>query len=319
MADSFGDRVVAAVGGPGRCAPASTLRRVAGRVGAARQRQGSPLLLRACVEGFAGAVSVVKPQVAFFERHGSAGMAVLEQLIADATDAGLIVIADAKRGDIDSTAAAYADAWLGGPVRCRPMRSPSTPTSAWGPCRPSSAWPPPAARGSSWWPGLQPRGPGAPAGGHRPRAGGRGHAAGRDRRVERLAPGAGRDGGRRHRRNAGALRATRYPARRGIWRPGSAPRVPGRPMWRPASPGAGRAWCSRAAPGGSSTRARIPPSCAGECTLAEPRAGGRNGLRRENGGERPWPRRYGLAMPQPPALTPEQRGSRIRKGCQGSP
>ena len=40
-------------------------------------------------------------------------MAELERLIADATAAGLIVIADAKRGDIDSTAAAYADAWLG--------------------------------------------------------------------------------------------------------------------------------------------------------------------------------------------------------------
>ena len=56
----------------------------------------------------------MKPQVAFFERHGSAGMAELERLIAEATAAGLIVIADAKRGDIDSTAAAYADAWLGG-------------------------------------------------------------------------------------------------------------------------------------------------------------------------------------------------------------
>jgi orotidine-5'-phosphate decarboxylase len=68
---------------------------------------------RACIEGFAGTVGVVKPQVAFFERHGSAGMAELERLIADARDAGLVVIADAKRGDIDSTAAAYADAWLG--------------------------------------------------------------------------------------------------------------------------------------------------------------------------------------------------------------
>jgi len=56
---------------------------------------------------------VIKPQVAFFERHGSSGMAQLERLVADATAAGLIVIADAKRGDIDSTAEAYADAWLG--------------------------------------------------------------------------------------------------------------------------------------------------------------------------------------------------------------
>jgi orotidine-5'-phosphate decarboxylase len=66
-----------------------------------------------CVEAFAGVVPVIKPQVAFFERHGSAGMKELERLVAGATAAGLIVIADAKRGDIDSTAEAYADAWLG--------------------------------------------------------------------------------------------------------------------------------------------------------------------------------------------------------------
>ena len=56
---------------------------------------------------------VIKPQVAFFERHGSAGVAELERLIADAADADLIVLADAKRGDVMVTAAAYADAWLG--------------------------------------------------------------------------------------------------------------------------------------------------------------------------------------------------------------
>ena len=65
------------------------------------------------MEAFAGTVGVVKPQVAFFERHGAAGMAELERLVADASAAGLLVIADAKRGDIDSTAEAYADAWLG--------------------------------------------------------------------------------------------------------------------------------------------------------------------------------------------------------------
>jgi orotidine-5'-phosphate decarboxylase len=65
-----------------------------------------------CVEGFAAVVPVIKPQVAFFERHGSAGMAELERLLVQAAEAGLLVIADAKRGDIDSTAVAYADAWL---------------------------------------------------------------------------------------------------------------------------------------------------------------------------------------------------------------
>ncbi len=67
-----------------------------------------------CVEAFAGAVPVVKFQVAFFERHGAAGMAVLEEAIAEAGRSGLLVVGDAKRGDIATTAAAYADAWLGG-------------------------------------------------------------------------------------------------------------------------------------------------------------------------------------------------------------
>ncbi|MEB7448800.1 orotidine-5'-phosphate decarboxylase, partial [Arthrobacter koreensis] len=56
--------------------------------------------------------AAVKPQVALFERHGSAGMAVLERLLAACTEAGVLSIADAKRGDIGSTKAAYADAWL---------------------------------------------------------------------------------------------------------------------------------------------------------------------------------------------------------------
>jgi len=65
-----------------------------------------------CVEAFAGVVPVVKPQVAFFERCGSAGVAALEAVLAAARDAGLIVIADAKRADIGTTMEAYASAWL---------------------------------------------------------------------------------------------------------------------------------------------------------------------------------------------------------------
>ena len=60
-----------------------------------------------------GAGAVVKPQVAYFERFGSAGYAALETLIAEAREAGVPVIADAKRADIGPTIAAYADAWLG--------------------------------------------------------------------------------------------------------------------------------------------------------------------------------------------------------------
>jgi orotidine-5'-phosphate decarboxylase len=65
------------------------------------------------VDGAAGQVGIVKPQVSFFERHGSAGFAVLERVTHRANDAGLLVIADAKRGDIGSTMDAYLDAWLG--------------------------------------------------------------------------------------------------------------------------------------------------------------------------------------------------------------
>ena len=57
-------------------------------------------------------VGIVKPQVAFFERHGSAGYAVLEEVIATARARDLLVIADAKRGDVGSTVAAYGETWL---------------------------------------------------------------------------------------------------------------------------------------------------------------------------------------------------------------
>lgn len=64
------------------------------------------------VEATAGSAGVVKPQVAFFERWGSAGFAALEDVLAAARDAGLIVIGDAKRGDVGSTMDGYAEAWF---------------------------------------------------------------------------------------------------------------------------------------------------------------------------------------------------------------
>lgn len=67
---------------------------------------------RTAVEALAGTVAVLKPQSAFFEAYGSAGIAVLERLIADARDAGALVLLDAKRGDIGSTMDAYAAAYL---------------------------------------------------------------------------------------------------------------------------------------------------------------------------------------------------------------
>ncbi|MDT5150923.1 MAG: orotidine-5-phosphate decarboxylase [Mycobacterium sp.] len=71
-----------------------------------------------CVEAFAG-FAVVKPQVAFFESYGAAGYSVLETAIAELRDAGVLVLADAKRGDIGTTMAAYAAAWAGdSPLAC---------------------------------------------------------------------------------------------------------------------------------------------------------------------------------------------------------
>ena len=65
-----------------------------------------------CVEAYSR-FAIVKPQVAFFEVYGSAGYAVLERTIAALKDTGVLVLADAKRGDIGTTMAAYAAAWAG--------------------------------------------------------------------------------------------------------------------------------------------------------------------------------------------------------------
>lgn len=64
------------------------------------------------VEASAGQAGIVKPQVAFFERHGSRGYAALEEVIAAARAAGLLVIADAKRGDVGTSVEAYGETWL---------------------------------------------------------------------------------------------------------------------------------------------------------------------------------------------------------------
>lgn len=65
------------------------------------------------LDAVAPLVAVVKPQVAFFEQLGAAGMTALAEVITYASKKGLLVIADAKRNDIGSTAEAYAAAYLG--------------------------------------------------------------------------------------------------------------------------------------------------------------------------------------------------------------
>jgi orotidine-5'-phosphate decarboxylase len=60
-----------------------------------------------------GTVGLVKPQSAFYERHGWRGIRTLQRLVADARAAGLLVILDVKRGDVGTTNDAYAEAFLG--------------------------------------------------------------------------------------------------------------------------------------------------------------------------------------------------------------
>jgi orotidine-5'-phosphate decarboxylase len=74
--------------------------------------QGLERFAMTCVEAFSGAVAAVKPQSAFFERFGSAGVAVLERTLAGLRDASTLSVLDVKRGDIGSTMTAYALAYL---------------------------------------------------------------------------------------------------------------------------------------------------------------------------------------------------------------
>lgn len=71
------------------------------------------------IDACSGKVPVIKPQIAFFEQLGWRGLRVLEQLVARAREQGLLVLLDAKRGDVGSTAQAYAQSYLFPSSPCR--------------------------------------------------------------------------------------------------------------------------------------------------------------------------------------------------------
>ncbi|MEV5647496.1 orotidine-5'-phosphate decarboxylase [Nocardia sp. NPDC052254] len=114
----FGARLAAAMAGLGPlCAGIDPHPQLLRDWGLGTDIEGLKRFADLCVEVFAGRVALVKPQVAFFEEYGSGGVVVLEDTIAALRAAGTLVLADAKRGDIGSTMAAYARAWLGdGPL-----------------------------------------------------------------------------------------------------------------------------------------------------------------------------------------------------------
>lgn len=78
--------------------------------------EGARAFCERLIDAAGPACVAVKPQLACFERFGAAGWAVYERVAEHAAAAGLLVIADAKRGDIGQTARAYADAFLRAPV-----------------------------------------------------------------------------------------------------------------------------------------------------------------------------------------------------------
>lgn len=89
--------------------PSSALVREWGRDDTA---EGVEFVSLATLEAVADVAAVIKPQVAFFERFGAAGYRVLERLLAEAAAADVLVIADAKRGDLGLTNEGYAATWL---------------------------------------------------------------------------------------------------------------------------------------------------------------------------------------------------------------
>lgn len=110
---SYGERLAAVTAARGRlCVGIDPHRSVIEAWGLEYGLAGLEAVARGMVEALGDLVAVFKPQSAFFEAHGSAGVAVLERTIAAAQATGALVIVDAKRGDIGSTMAAYADAYL---------------------------------------------------------------------------------------------------------------------------------------------------------------------------------------------------------------
>lgn len=111
---SFGGRLVDAVDrfGP-LCAGIDPHPGLIAEWGLTDDADGLARFCAAAVEALAGRVAVVKPQAAFFERHGSRGIAVLERTLADLAGTGTLSLLDVKRGDIGSTMDGYADAYLG--------------------------------------------------------------------------------------------------------------------------------------------------------------------------------------------------------------
>ncbi|MEU4688601.1 orotidine-5'-phosphate decarboxylase [Actinoplanes sp. NPDC023714] len=111
--ETFGERLHAAVAERGPlCVGIDPHASLLARWGLSDDIAGLERFARTVVDALADRVAVLKPQSAFFERFGSRGVAILESTIRQSREAGALVLLDVKRGDIGSTMAAYASAYL---------------------------------------------------------------------------------------------------------------------------------------------------------------------------------------------------------------
>jgi orotidine-5'-phosphate decarboxylase len=111
--ETFGERLHSAVADRGPlCVGIDPHAALLARWGLDDDVAGLERFARTVVDALADRVAVVKPQSAFFERFGSRGIHVLESIIRQSREAGALVLLDVKRGDIGSTMAAYASAYL---------------------------------------------------------------------------------------------------------------------------------------------------------------------------------------------------------------
>lgn len=109
----YGTRLVAVTGARGRlCVGIDPHPSMLDAWGLERTVAGLEACARGMVEALGATVAVFKPQSALFEEYGAAGIAVLERTLADIRAAGALSLLDVKRGDIGSTMAGYARAYL---------------------------------------------------------------------------------------------------------------------------------------------------------------------------------------------------------------
>ena len=110
---SFGERLVKTFASSGQlCVGMDPSLEQLKKWGLPERAAGAEQFCIQIIDNCVGEIGLLKPQVSFFEQFGSEGFAALERVLVRASEAGFIIIADAKRGDIGTTMDGYARAWL---------------------------------------------------------------------------------------------------------------------------------------------------------------------------------------------------------------